>query len=53
LDPGWVAYALGAALSYLTAAAVASEACAEREFGSLGEGCRYLGGGVEAAEGRA
>jgi hypothetical protein len=48
-----VADALGAAPAYLAATALSGQAGVEREFGSLSEGCRYLGGGVKAAEGGA
>jgi hypothetical protein len=46
-----VAYAGGSAFAYLAAAAAAGEAGLERELGAPGQGCCYLGGGVEAAEG--
>ena len=43
--------ALGAAFAYLAASAAAGEAGLEREFRSLGQGCRYLGCRVEASQG--
>lgn len=48
-----MAYALGSALAHLAAAAVANEAFAQHKLGSPRQGCRDLGGGVEAAQGGA
>jgi hypothetical protein len=45
--------ALGSALTYLAAAAVADQAFAQHKLGSLRQGRRYLGGWVEAAQGGA
>jgi hypothetical protein len=53
LDLGWVAYALGAALAYLPASAMARETTGQRAVEAGGERCRYLGGWVKTAPNRA
>jgi hypothetical protein len=48
LDERGVTDAGSAAFAHLATAASAGEAGLERESCSLGQGCGYLGGGVEA-----